>query len=90
MNKWLIDSIYQTAPTKIEVLSESECFAKIRIIETEWSGRCRKENQIFDTFADAKDYMVAQSLDRLARAKQEVARAQEKHDALIAMEEPHD
>lgn len=89
MIKWLVDSVYQIAPTKVEVITQSACFANVKF-ESGHGRRVKIENQLFDTFADAKDYMVAQSLHRLACAKKEVARAQEKHDALLALEEPHD
>lgn len=90
MSKWLVDSVYQTAPTKVDVISESECYAEIRIVETGWSGKFKKENQIFDTFEEARQYMV----DRLEKELEEINRQgylfQERLERLSAMEEPHD
>ena len=89
MSKWLVDSAYQIAPTKVELIRESACFAYVKF-ESGSGRQVKKENQLFDTFAEAKEYMLAQSLHCLACAKKEVARAQAKHDAILSLEEPHD
>jgi hypothetical protein len=90
MSKWLVDSIYQTQPTKVELLSESACFATVKLPNMREPIRIKKEDQLFDTFDDAKQFMVDGLEEERHKAKRDLDRIQDKLLLLTAMEEPHD
>jgi hypothetical protein len=89
MSKWLVDSVYQIAPTKVELIRESACFAYVKF-ESGSGRQVKKENQLFDTFAEAKQYMIDKLENELAEINRTGYLLQERLERLNALEEPHD